>query len=88
MHRSKESRCDACTALGRVASVVVDDRTSEELRKYAARALEKAYTKILERGLELLQRGGGKEEEAPVREPANPLLDLVLLSHQQSPVRP
>ena len=56
--------------MGRVASVVVDDRTSEELRKYAARALEKAYTKILERGLELLQRGGGEEEEAPVREPA------------------
>ena len=67
-HRSRECTCAACTALGKVASVVVDEATTEPLRTYVAKVLEKAYTRILEKGLELLQRehraGGGEESGA------------------------
>ena len=55
-HRERDCTCPACIALGRVASVVVDEETSEEHRAYIAKVLERSYTKILEKGLELLRK--------------------------------
>ncbi|CAK8987344.1 Uncharacterized protein SCF082_LOCUS930 [Durusdinium trenchii] len=63
-HRSRSCSCDACIALGRVASLVVDEETSDELRVYIAKALDKVYTKILEKGLELLRKAARGEAEA------------------------
>ena len=55
-HRQRDCTCGACVALGRVASVVVDEDTTEEHRTYIAKVLERSYTNILERGLELLKQ--------------------------------
>ena len=55
-HRQRDCTCSACIALGRVASVVVDEDTTPEHRDYIAKVLERSYTKILEKGLELLRR--------------------------------
>ena len=55
-HRARDCDCAACVALGRVAAVVVDEDTSDSLRSYVAKTLERAYTKILEKGLELLRQ--------------------------------
>ena len=54
-HRARDCACDACAALGGVASVVVDEE---------AKVLERSYTKILEKGLQLLRRERKAEEEA------------------------
>ena len=55
-HRARDCPCDTCAALGRIAAVVVDDDTTEGHREVIARILEKAYTRILEKGLRLLRQ--------------------------------
>ena len=62
-HRARDCACDACAALGRVASTVVDEDTSAEPRQYIAKVLERSYTKILEKGLSLARRDAREGRE-------------------------
>ena len=65
-HRARDCACDACAALGRVASTVVDEDTGDELRQYIAKVLERSYTKILEKGLAIARRDAREgRPEAP-----------------------